>query len=62
MKVLKENKGKFIGMNRNSTLILDKGYVDEEFAVDMELHGIRYIAIKRRNMMKCYKKLGGLGG
>ncbi len=63
MKVLKENKDEFIEMNRGCTLILDKGYVDEEFTNDMKPHGIRYIAIKKRNMIrnkrekKYYKKL-----
>ena len=39
-------------MNRGCTIVLDKGYVDEEFTNEMESHGIRYIAIKRRNMIK----------
>ncbi|MBW9220248.1 transposase [Methanothermococcus sp. SCGC AD-155-N22] len=34
------------------TVIADKGYVSEKFAGEMEERGVKFIAIKRKNMIK----------
>jgi len=42
----------FAEMVRGETVIADKGYVSKEFAEEMEKRGVKFIAIRRKNMIK----------
>ena len=42
----------FAGRVRGKTVIADKGYVSGKFAGEMEERGVKFIAIKRKNMIK----------
>ena len=39
---------------KGETVIADKGYVSKDFAEEMEKRGVRFVAIKRENMVKSY--------
>lgn len=38
--------------SEGETVIADKGYVSKEFAEEMEKRGVKFIAIKKKNMVK----------
>lgn len=42
----------FAGRVRGKTVIADKGYVSGKFAEKMGKRGVKFIAIKRKNMIK----------
>jgi len=42
----------FAKMVRGKTVIADKGYVSKKFAGEMEERGVKFISIKRKNMIK----------
>ena len=50
--VLKEKKDDFAEKLEGETVIADKGYVSREFAEEMERRNVRFIAVKRENMIK----------
>lgn len=54
--ILKENRDDFARRLKGDTVLLDKGYVDMRFEEEMRERGVRYTAIKRRNMIKSEKE------
>ncbi|MBW9222619.1 transposase [Methanothermococcus sp. SCGC AD-155-C09] len=50
--ILKEKMEEFAEMVRGKTVIADKEYVGEKFAGEMEVRGVKFTAIKRKNMIK----------
>jgi hypothetical protein len=50
--IIKERYKDFIDRFRDHIVLLDKGYVDENFTKFMRAQGVGYIAIKRRNMIR----------
>ena len=50
--VLKEKKDDFAEKLEGETVIADKGYVSKDFAEEMERRNVRFIAVKRVNMVK----------
>jgi hypothetical protein len=56
--IIKERYKDFIDRFRGHIVLLDKGYVDENFTKFMRAQGVGYIAIKRKNMIKDEKGEG----
>jgi hypothetical protein len=56
LSIIKERYKDFIDRFRGHIVLLDKGYVDENFTKFMRAQGVGYIAIKRRNMIKDEKE------
>ncbi len=50
--MLKEKKDDFAESLKGKIVIADKGYVSKEFAEEMEKKGVKFVAIKRENMIK----------
>ncbi|MGQ9680756.1 MAG: transposase [Candidatus Bathyarchaeia archaeon] len=50
--IVKGNWEDFAERFRGCTVLMDKGYIDGGFAEEMREEGVKYIAIKRRNMIK----------
>ena len=51
---MKEKIDDFSERLKGETVIADKGYVSKDFAEEMEKRGVRFVAIKRVNMVKSY--------
>ena len=54
--IIKERCKDFIDKFRGRIVLLDKGYIDENFTKFMRTQGVGYIAIKRRNMIRDEKE------
>ena len=54
--IIKERYKDFINRFRGHIVLLDKGYVDENFTKFMRAQGVGYIAIRRKNMIKDEKE------
>lgn len=50
--VLKERKEDFAGRVEGGVIIADKGYISKDFAEEMEKRSVRFVAVKRGNMIK----------
>ena len=49
---MKEKIDDFSERLKGVTVIADKGYVSKDFAEELEKRGVRFVAIKRENMVK----------
>ena len=54
--IIKENEEDFVKRFKGNVVLLDKGYIDTEFAEETKKKGVKYIAIKRDNMLKDEKE------